>query len=198
LNKKKADAGRIDLVDPVLLSATCHPVRAYCLSALFERQASPREFAEELDLPVQNVSYHIRELEKLGCIELVRTEKGRSTEHFYRAIRRHLVEAADWAKLDSAEQAKVTTSLLRLISDDVGKALAHGTIDDDDNHISRVPMTVDQMGWGEVVDLLKETVDRLLGIGVTSAQRTVDGESDPDDVIPIKVEIIHFRSPTRA
>lgn len=195
--EKNVERNRSELVDPVLLSATAHPVRTYCLSALFERQASPSELAEELDMPVQNVSYHVRELEKLGCIELVRIEKGRSTEHFYRAVRRHLVGAEDWVNVDEEDRAKVTTSLLRLIGEDVNLAMTHGSIDSDDNHISRSPMTVDREGWDEVVEELRETLDRLFAIQDRCAQRRAAKGPDPADSIPIKVEIIHFRSPTR-
>jgi DNA-binding MarR family transcriptional regulator len=196
--KAKSSTKKADFVDSALISAISHPIRIHCLTTLFERVASPSELAEELDIPVQNVAYHIRELKKLGCIELVRVEKHRSTEHFYRVTKRPYLDAAGLENATPDERAAITANILRLIADDLNLAMAHGTIDDDDNHISRVPMTVDQMGWGEVVALLKETLDRLLGIGVKSAQRTADGESDPDDVIPIKVEIIHFRSPTRA
>ncbi|MEX2106607.1 MAG: helix-turn-helix domain-containing protein [Solirubrobacterales bacterium] len=189
---------RTDFIDPALVAAITHPVRANCVIALFERVASPSELAEELDLPVQNVAYHIRELERLGCIELVRVERKRSTEHFYRVTKRYLLDSDTWSRVGPKERATITVNLLRMIGGDVNEAMAHGTIDDDDNHISRSPMVVDREGWDEVVEELKETLDRVLEIQVRSAERRANGDCDSKDSIPIKVEILHFRSPPRS
>ncbi|MEZ5077425.1 MAG: winged helix-turn-helix domain-containing protein [Solirubrobacterales bacterium] len=194
--KLKGEQGS-EFIDSTLVSAASHPIRTHCLMALFERTASPSELAEELDLPIQNVSYHIRELEKLGFIELVRIERRRSTEHFYRLTKRHFFDADTWETIGPVERSKLTAALLRQIGDDISKALAAGTIDDDDNHISRTPMKVDRKGWNEVVEELGGTLDRILEIQARCAERRTAGESDPDDSIPVKVEIIQFRSPTR-
>lgn len=186
-----------EFVDSALICAVSHPVRVNCLAILMERVASPSELAEELDLPIQNVAYHVRELERFGCIELVRVEKKRSTEHFYRVAERPVVDQEAWNGLSAKDRATITTNLLRLIGEDVNLAMAHGLIDDDDNHISRTPLVVDREGWGEVVEELKETLDRILEIEARSVQRRAAKDSDPDDSIPIKVEILHFRSPSR-
>lgn len=197
MSKKVKQVEAKHFVDPALLSATAHPVRSHCLMALFERVASPSELAEELDLPVQNVAYHVRELEKLGFIELVRIEKRRSTEHFYRVTKRHILDAEAWGSADRVERAKVTASILRQIGDDVSEALANGTIDDDDSHVSRTPMFVDREGWNEVVEELRGTLERVLKIQTRAADRRATKDADPEDSIPIKVEILHFRSPSR-
>jgi len=56
-----------------------------------------------------------------------------------------------------------------------------------------MPMTVDGDGWTEVVDLLEDTLHQLIEI-----QGRVTNRSNPDtDLTPIKVEILHFRSPKR-
>lgn len=193
--KRKGQKG--DFLDAALISAVSHQVRVDCLGILFERVASPSELAEELDLPIQNVSYHVGELEKLGCIELVRTEKKRSIEHFYRIIERPLIDADTWARVPRKDQVALTAGLLRVIGEDVNKAMALGTVNDDDNHISRTPMTVDREGWEEVRDELEETLGRLLEIESRSARRRAKPDADPDDSIPIKVEILHFRSPKK-
>jgi len=46
-------------------------MRTRILGMLDERVASPRQLSDELDAPLQNVSYHVRELAKLGLIKLV-------------------------------------------------------------------------------------------------------------------------------
>lgn len=195
--KKVKGTKRSDFLDARLVTAVTHPVRVECMGILLERVASPSELAEELELPIQNVSYHIRELEKLGCIELVRTEKKRSVEHFYRVVKRLLIDADTWTEVPRKDQITLTANLVRLMGEDVNAALLHGTINDDDNHISRTPLKLDRTGWSEVVDELEDTLKRLLAIESRSIQRRSEATPDADDPIDVKVEILHFRSPKK-
>jgi DNA-binding transcriptional ArsR family regulator len=71
------------LVDPRLAKALSHPMRARILAILNERVASPNEIAAMIDERLPNVSYHVRALQELGCIELVRTAQRRGAiEHY--------------------------------------------------------------------------------------------------------------------
>ena len=74
-----------------LAMAISHPVRFRIITAMNapERNASPKELAEEFDLDVKRVAYHVRELTELGYLELVDTEPRRgSIEHVYRPVQR--------------------------------------------------------------------------------------------------------------
>lgn len=68
--------------------AQSHPLRVKILRALAQAEddtASPNELAETLRERLPNVSYHIRALLDLECIELVRTAQRRGAiEHYYR------------------------------------------------------------------------------------------------------------------
>jgi Mn-dependent DtxR family transcriptional regulator len=62
-------------------------VRTIALAMLDKGVASPRQVSEELEAPLQNVSYHVRDLAKLGLIKLVRTTQRRGAiEHRYQAV----------------------------------------------------------------------------------------------------------------
>jgi DNA-binding transcriptional ArsR family regulator len=61
-----------------------HPLRAAILNALADREASPVELAKEMGESLANVSYHVRELHKLGAVALVRQRQVRgAVEHTY-------------------------------------------------------------------------------------------------------------------
>jgi DNA-binding transcriptional ArsR family regulator len=69
-----------------LLKAFAHPLRMAILARLDEAVLSPKELAEELGSSLPVVSYHVRELERAGMIELVRTAPRRGAlQHWYRA-----------------------------------------------------------------------------------------------------------------
>ena len=90
----------LDLVDPRIAKALSHPMRARILMILNERVASPNEISEEIEERLPNVSYHVRALLDLGCIELVDTAQRRgAVEHYYRAIVRPFFSDRDWKRL---------------------------------------------------------------------------------------------------
>src|SRR5215211_3459933 len=74
-------------IDHRLARALSHPLRLKLLAALNEGVASPNQLANRLGEPLANVSYHVRILLDLDCIELVETAQRRGAiEHFYRAL----------------------------------------------------------------------------------------------------------------
>ena len=67
------------------------------LTRLNEGVASPNEMAKEFEESLPLVSYHVRILRELDCIELVRTTPRRGAiEHHYRALTRPFLDDADW------------------------------------------------------------------------------------------------------
>ena len=63
-----------------------HPLRVRILALLDERIASPVELAGWLDATLGTVAYHVRTLERMGLVELVRETRVRgAVEHHYRS-----------------------------------------------------------------------------------------------------------------
>jgi DNA-binding transcriptional ArsR family regulator len=174
-----------------------HPTRLQAMRVLAERTATPRQIAEEIDEPVNNVAYHVKILARLGCIELVETRPargGRVAERVYIASQRPFYDDSTWAQLGDREKLHIVGAIMRHVTEDVAEAMASGTFyDPDDNHLSRSPMVVDQEGWRETIDLLDETVERLAAI----QERVKERSDETDATMHTKVEILHFRSPDR-
>jgi DNA-binding transcriptional ArsR family regulator len=88
-----------------LLLALSHPLRREILRTLGDdTPRSPSELAESLDLPLSNLSYHVRVLVSRGAVRLVRTAPVRgSTQHFYLTS----IEA-EWARtvLEGGDRAQ--------------------------------------------------------------------------------------------
>ena len=190
------------LISSRLATAVSHPTRLHAMKILFERKASPKQIAAELDQPINNVTYHINVLLELACIELVSVEPasgGRVAEHFYRAIRRAYFDADMWEQLDEKEKLDVVSTLIRMISEDINEAMVTGTFyDPDDNHISRTPLVVDQTGWEEITAILDRSSEDLLGVeqAVAERGRAAAAQGREEEQMHVKVEIIQFRSPT--
>jgi hypothetical protein len=185
------------LISSRLVTAMSHPTRVHAMTVLNERAATPGEIAASLGQPVNNVTYHINVLVNLGCIELIEEKPargGRVVEHFYRATQPSYLDLEGWKQLGENEKFGLTAALMRLVSDDIDEAMARGTFyEPDDNHLSRSPMVVDPEGWRETLAVLEQTVFGLMGIQDNVKAR--EGDKSPE-AMHVKVEILHFRSPS--
>jgi DNA-binding transcriptional ArsR family regulator len=189
-----ADA-RHGVVDPRLAKALAHPLRARILVVLNDQVASPNELADMLDERLPNVSYHVRALVDLGCIELVRTAQRRGAiEHYYRALSRPFFSDRDWKRLPRSARQAIADLGLQLIWDDVSTAIEAGVFEArPDRHLSRTPLLVDEQGWGELRDVLNGVLHEAERIGRDSRER-IAKSADPG--ISTKVILLHFESPS--
>src|ERR687887_1354470 len=116
-------------IDRRLVKAMAHPLRHRILSRLNERVASPKELADEFCEPLGNVSYHMRILADLGCVELVRTEQRRGAlEHYYRAMMRPFFNDREWARIPLSTRRAIHDQHLRRIWNDVAQAAQNGGV----------------------------------------------------------------------
>jgi DNA-binding transcriptional ArsR family regulator len=181
-------------VDTKQMKALAHPLRQKILSELSERVASPSELAEELGEPLGNVSYHVRMLVDLGCIELVSTTPRRGAlEHHYRAVVRPFFDDATFATFPSSTKRALLGDMLTQIWSDVGAATDEGTFDDPKTHVSRQAMTLDEQGVADLSTLMAEVADRVQDIRKASVARLGKNRTS-DQAIPTVVATLAFRA----
>lgn len=181
------------VVDQRIAKALSHPVRANILAILNERVASPNEISEELKEPLGNVSYHVRALLNLNCIELVRTAPRRGAiEHYYRAIERPFFSDRDWARMPQSARATISDKVLDLTWTDLTEAIAAGTFEArPDRHLSRTALVLDEQGWEELNELLSGVIEDAMRLEAESAERRA---KTGDEGINTKLAIVHFES----
>ncbi len=186
----------LDLVDPRIAKALSHPMRARILGILDERVASPNEIADMIDERLPNVSYHVRALLDLGCIELVDTAQRRGAiEHYYKAIVRPFFSDRDWKRLPRSGRQAISDVALKVVWEDVSEAINAGTFDHrSDRHLSHNDITLDEEGWRDVRNALAGMLDEVEKIESASAARL---KRSGDEGIPATVVAMQFESPTR-
>jgi DNA-binding transcriptional ArsR family regulator len=184
----------LDLVDPRIAKALSHPMRARILSILNERTASPNEISEMIDERLPNVSYHVRALQDLGCIELVDTAQRRGAiEHYYRALVRPFFSDRDWKRLPRSGRQAISDSILQILWEEVGTAMQAGTFESrTDRHLSHTRVALDREGWAEMTKLLAGTLAEAEKIASRSEARVK--ESDKES-IPTTVAMMQFELP---
>jgi hypothetical protein len=168
-------------------------MRAQILTILNEGVASPNEIAGKLHERLPNVSYHVRALHELGCIELVRTAQRRGAiEHYYRAIARPFFSDRDWKRLPRSARQTVSDRSLQEIWEDVSDAVDGGTFDRHvDRHLSRTQLALDDQGWSELADAVQGLVEQAERIGAQSGKRIAKSEADS---IPGRLVVMAFEA----
>ena len=137
--------------DPRYVKALSHPLRVRILALLDERTASPVELAGWLGATLGTVAYHVRTLERIGLIELVRETRVRgAVEHHYRARERPSVSDEAWAAAAPiAKQAAVSASL-ETIDAYARAASAAGGFDHGNSHLTRTALRLDARGFNDL------------------------------------------------
>jgi DNA-binding transcriptional ArsR family regulator len=183
------------LVDHRLAKALSHPLRARIFTILNERVASPNEVADMLEERLPNVSYHVRALVDLECIELVRTAQRRgATEHYYRAVKRPFFSDRDWKRLPRSGRQAIADVGLQVIWEDVAAAIKADTFEArPDRHLSHSPLVLDEQGWGELRDVLNGVLAEAEQIGKRSAKRMTKSS---EKGVATRLVLMHFEMPS--
>ncbi|MGN6258111.1 MAG: ArsR/SmtB family transcription factor [Solirubrobacterales bacterium] len=169
--KRRRQIGRSP--QEVLVKALNHPVRVKALTILTERIASPKEISDQIEMPLSNVSYHVRVLDELGLVEIMEEEAVRgSVAHFYKAVERPLIDNPDWEKLDPSVRSAFSGYVIETLMSDAAGSLAAGVFDRrEDRHLSRTPLLLDEKGWRRVSEIQARALDNILKEQAAAAAR---------------------------
>src|SRR5689334_20270836 len=168
-------------IDPRIVEALRHPVRAHILAVLNERVASGKEIGEELGADVSTFFHHIEHLERLGCLERVGSRRVRgAAEHFFRAKRTLLFDDAAWTALPESLRADLQVSALQRLMDDAVAAIEAKTFGERENtNVSWISGCFDAQGWQEATAVLSEAVLELMEVRERAKARLVPGDRKP-------------------
>ena len=190
---KRTVKPRDQIIDPRLIKVLAHPLRVRILAILEQRVASPSEIAGELEASLGVVSYHVRRLEALGLIKLVRkTPRRGAVEHYYRALAAPFLDDEHWDTLPIPARRRVSAQLLRQVFKDAAAAGQIGGFDAASAHIARLMLDLDARGWRELSRAVLMLLRRAEAIQARSDARR-DGERVEDDrSCPSELAILHF------
>jgi DNA-binding transcriptional ArsR family regulator len=164
-----------------LAAIVTHPLRRRIWYAMAEqRPISPRELADKLHEPVNDVAYHVRRLRDLGIIELAGTRPVRgATQHFYRAVRRPYLSNEEVAELGREDTTASATNILRIeFADAAGSLEADKLVERPEHYLFRLPANLDEEGWQEFHDIFADAAERLYEAEARSVERR--GKSDDE------------------
>ena len=180
------------------LEAMAHPLRARVLRILAERGVmSPAELSREMGADLSNVSYHVRQLVKLKCVEEVRTRPVRGAlEHFYRAVERPMVDADEFEELDPVNAEDLVLDCIQRVLDDFVASRKAKLVGFDGNcHLSRTPLVFDEEGFEEGMTALERCRLEMSEIERRSAERRTESGGV---AVPVSSNILFFKVPRKS
>jgi hypothetical protein len=181
-----------------------HPLRVRILEVLNEGPRSPSQFVEEGLIPKEHfttyqqalslASYHFRELEKEGCLEVVESIPRRgAVEHVYRGMARIFFDAGEFESMPPATRRQLSRISMQGLIARADRAISTETFDTrPDRHLSWMPMQLDERGWEEVIATLATTFGELTQIRHDAKDRLA---ASGEEVVPATVAMLGFESP---
>lgn len=184
-NRKHVELGK------QLVQALSHPIRVHALHVLNKQTASPKEIAQEIREEISLVSYHVKELAKLGFVEVVREEPRRgATEHFYRGTGRTIFYADEWVLVPEPIRAAVVGLELAATGKLLSASLSTEVFEKRaDRHHSLQEYMVDEQGWADAMKALEVCMCRIIEVKRESAERRL---ATDDPGIPLAISLIGF------
>jgi DNA-binding transcriptional ArsR family regulator len=183
-----------NITDPRYVKAMSHPLRVRILALLDERTASPVELAGWLGASLGTTAYHVRTLERMGLIELVRETRVRgAVEHHYRSKERPRVSDEAWAAAPPIAKQAAVSSSLQTIDAYARAASAAGGFDDGKSHLTRTALQLDARGWNDLsracLRLLAQ-VDRI----EAAARERIERNPDTDETTNLALVMMLFEA----
>jgi DNA-binding transcriptional ArsR family regulator len=174
---------------PQLGKAVSHPTRLRLLNLVNAGVQTPTELAARLGEPLENVAYHVKVLRRLGCLELIRTERRKgATTHFYKALVDPF-EATGSVRTDEKGRRALTATLLQEAFALAYDSTQQGRFDArPDRHLSVLSLSVSESGWRQLNAKLREVVELALEL-----QSQADAAED--ERVHSTVLLSHFLSP---
>ena len=185
-------------------NALKHPLRVRILEVLNEGPRSPSQFVEEGLIPKQHynsyqqalslASYHFRELEKEGCLEVIESIPRRGAiEHVYRGLARVYINDREFEEMPRGDRRRLSRISLQGMVARADRAIQEDTFDArTDRHLTWMPMQLDERAWGEVIARLAATFAELTQIRHDARDRLA---ASGEEVIPATVAMLGFESP---
>lgn len=182
------------LDDPRYVKALSHPLRVRILAILEERTASPVQLAEQLGASLGVVSYHVRTLERLGLIKLVRTNPVRgAVEHHYRANPRPTISDEGWAAAAPVAKQAFLSSFLQQVSAYTNAAAASGGFDRADAHFTRTVARLDAKGWSQLAKACEQLLGKIDSIEA-DAKKRIAKDPHADGIVDAGLVVMLFEA----
>jgi len=184
-------------IDEQLFRLLQNPGQYAALAVLIERSASKSDVARELGVKLNKADYDVGELEKMGFVEAIDTERRRGMPTtIYRAVMRPVFSSEEWGKLRQDERERYVLWAQQLILRDIAIAWRARTFQARaESHTSRSPLRVDEQGWVKLNEIQDEALAAGREVEVESVERAREAGNE-SKLINVRTAMLCFEMPS--
>lgn len=169
--------------DPRYVKALSHPLRVRILGILEEQAASPVELSQVLSASLGTVSYHVRQLNELGLLDLVReTPRRGAVEHHYRAKPRPRSGGEAWESVSVVAKQAIISAELEHTTEVAQRAARVGGFDADHAQLERLRLSLDDRGIKALSKAVAKLVQEAHKIQLAADARAQGNNGDRADI----------------
>lgn len=165
------------MIDSRLIRLAGDPVQLRMLKMLNERPSViASEMARELEVDPKVVTRHLGDFREAALVEVVEEPPGGvEAEPRYRVLAHAPWSDEEWAQFGEEERKRLTRWVIEMIDFDAKEAIDAGTFTGRRNsHAGRAIPIVDEQGWEELCRIFADTLDAVLTVEATSAERLAE------------------------
>jgi AcrR family transcriptional regulator len=166
--------GRLPVgVEPQLYKPAAQAAKWSALTVVaLRRRISTQALAEDLDLPLDELTRYMEEFARDGLIERVDSGCADGTAEWVFSHDNRFFEIEDWESLSAEERERLNVDWLEKFSADISEAISGHTFSRRlDNHVSRIKFTVDEQGWEELASIHRSALYATWQIQFRSLKR---------------------------
>jgi hypothetical protein len=169
-------------------------LRVLIVSACSRAEVATTAFARLYDLPEANVRYHFSQLLKEGTLRIAREEQaGGFLRRYYVAVRQREYMDEDFARMLPKERRGISLGVLWDLSERCREAHEAGTINAlPGSHLSRFTLSLDPLGWNDVMGELERNFYRGFEIQAEALKQLKELRQE---LIPITFGLAGFEAP---
>jgi len=177
------EKGEIPIGIEAVAVAFVHPLRVKILYAMNgpERRRSASELGGLLGVDTKRLSYHMRELARVGFIEVVHEEPVRgAVERIYAPVKRLEAWDEEWAQLPEVAKQRLAADTLGLAVRALGASIDSGDFGKrNDSVLSQSTIWTDERGAVEALAALFQAAEKLVAIEAESKARLTESTEEP-------------------
>ncbi len=180
-----------------LMKAYQDPLRVKITAIMNEIPEASAKSLEKL-LPGEDYNQIIYAVQRLKFFRIIvptkQVKRRGGTEQWYRAVSRAMIPAEVWGNVPDQAQHEISVGILRELWADIYDAMAGGTFEKPESHLSITPFVLDRRGLLEAKDVLNNALDTLLAIQEQANSRMKKNGTSDSKGVSATVGLVGFES----
>lgn len=184
--------------DPELIQHLDHPMRMRVYREAVRRPVSAKDLSVLFEQPLARISYHVRSLADVGLLRPVRrTQRRGAVETHYRGVALLDFDDESLRTLPESVRRSLWATPIRLMAEDMLRAVDEGANDEPDAFITRAHFVVTAAGRQRLQEEVLELYERLRRLERELSAQAAEATERGEETYELNVVLCEYRGERR-